>query len=65
VLKQKQPGIIGEIEHAKTLPAEFYRDPKYFELARERVFACSWQFAVDSDCLDLTGKVVPWTALPG
>ena len=37
------PLDIGEdITRAKTLSSEIYRDPAWYEAARERVFASSW-----------------------
>ncbi|HEY9776833.1 MAG TPA: SRPBCC family protein [Planktothrix sp.] len=58
--------IIGsDIRSAETLPTEYYRDPKYFELAKDRIFARSWQLAVDGDRLDAAGKCLPWTMLEG
>lgn len=58
-------GIDPEIRRASTLPADFYRDPKWLEAARERVFAPSWQFAGDTDRVKTPGTAVPLTLLPG
>ena len=57
--------IDAAIERASTLPAEVYGDPRYFDLARERIFARSWQFVTDSDRVRHPGQVLPWTMLEG
>lgn len=57
--------VEDDIERAHTLPAEVYADPSYFELARERVFARSWQFVTDLDHLKTPGQLFPWTMLEG
>lgn len=36
--------IDPDIRKARTLPADFYTDPAYFELSTERIFVPSWQF---------------------
>lgn len=54
-----------DIRIAQTLPADYYRDPHYFEAARERIFAPSWQFVTDTDRLKAPGQCLPWTALEG
>src|SRR5437762_1661673 len=41
--------IGDDIRTAATLPAEFYREPAYFALARERVFLRSWQLVLGAD----------------
>lgn len=57
--------IDNDIRRAHTLPSSFYSDPSYFELAREKIFARSWQFVTDSDRVKVPGTVLPWTLLPG
>ncbi|MEO8650137.1 MAG: SRPBCC family protein [Acidobacteriota bacterium] len=37
--------IDPDIQKARTLPAEFYTQPHYLELSKERIFARTWQFA--------------------
>ena len=54
-----------DIEKASTLPSWFYTSPEWFELTREKVFAKSWQFCLDTDDLRLEGQMVPHTLLPG
>jgi len=51
-----------DIRKAKTLPSEFYTDPKYFELSKERIFARTWQFAGQ---IGDRGSFRPFTMLPG
>lgn len=36
--------IDPDIRKAKTLSADFYTDPEFFELSKEKIFARSWQF---------------------
>jgi choline monooxygenase len=57
--------IDSDIHIARTLPTEYYTEPKYFEIAKERVFARSWQFMGDTDRLDCPGKAIPCTMLEG
>ncbi len=57
--------IEADIRRAATLPAEAYRDPELFALARERVFARSWQWAGDADAVRVPGQVQPFTLLEG
>ena len=57
--------IEEDIRRAETLPAEVYRDPRYFELARERIFARSWQLVTDTDSVRVPGQVWPFTLLEG
>jgi choline monooxygenase len=57
--------IEEDIRRAATLPAEAYRDPALFALARERVFARSWQWAGDADAVRVPGQVRPFTLLEG
>ncbi len=37
--------IHPDIRKAKTLSSDFYTDEQYFELAKEKIFARTWQFA--------------------
>ncbi len=54
-----------DIRRASTLPARVYSDPRLFELARERVFARSWQWVADTDAVRVPGQVHPFTLLEG
>lgn len=54
--------IDPDIRKARTLSADFYLDPKYFDRSKEKIFARTWQFlgtANEIDCLR------PMTLLPG
>lgn len=53
--------IDPDIRKAKTLPSDFYIDPTYFELSKERIFARTWQFLGRSDEFD---GLKPVTLLP-
>jgi choline monooxygenase len=41
--------IDPDIRCASTLPAEFYTNEKYFDLAREKIFARSWHLLASAD----------------
>lgn len=47
------------IAKAKTLSTEFYLNPEYFELAKEKIFANSWHFIGDTDQVKESGWVTP------
>lgn len=57
--------IHPDIEKAETLPAEVYRDQRWFYAQRERVFARSWQFIGDDRPVRVPGAVLPFTLLEG
>lgn len=57
--------IDPDITRAKTLSTKFYTEPQYFEEAKEKIFAPSWQFAGDEDMIGEHGSVHPYTLLPG
>lgn len=60
--------IHPNVEEAETLPGSFYGDPELHELAKERVFARSWQpvlDAVDAKELLEPASQAPFTLLPG
>lgn len=48
-----------DIAKAHTIDADFYLNPLYFELAREKIFAQSWQLAGDTDQVQEAGWVTP------
>jgi choline monooxygenase len=54
-----------DIEVARTIPSSFYRDAAAYELARERVFARSWQWLGDSEDVMQAGSLSPREMLPG
>lgn len=57
--------IDRDISKAQTLPSSFYSDSKYFESAKERIFAKSWQYMSDTDRVRVPGQALPWTLLEG
>lgn len=54
--------IDPDIRKARTLSSDFYTDPAYFELSKEKIFARTWQFAGRVDEFD---NLKPITLLPG
>jgi len=54
--------IDPNIRKAKTLASEFYTDPAYFELSKEKIFAKTWQFLGKADEFD---GLKPATIVPG
>lgn len=57
--------VAPEIARASTLPGAFYGDAALHELARERVFAASWQWLGDDGRVRVPGAVWPQVLLPG
>lgn len=54
-----------DIALAKTLDTAFYNDPVYYQQARNKIFAASWQWLGDTSGLQAPGNLVPVTLLPG
>lgn len=54
--------IDADIRRAKTLSSQFYTEPRYFELSKEKIFAHSWQFLCHGNEVD---GLEPVTILPG
>src|SRR6186713_1127019 len=54
-----------DISVAKTLDTAFYNDASYLELAKDRIFAPSWQYVGDISMLTGPGSCQPLTLLPG
>ena len=54
--------IDPDIRKARTLGSEFYTDPAYFELSKEKIFARTWQFLGRADDVE---SLKPATILPG
>ncbi|HQZ83142.1 MAG TPA: aromatic ring-hydroxylating dioxygenase subunit alpha [Pyrinomonadaceae bacterium] len=54
--------IDPDIRKAKTLPSEFYRDPLFFELSKEKIFERSWHFLCHESEVD---SLKPVALLPG
>jgi choline monooxygenase len=57
--------IDRDIRKARTLPVWIYADPEIHRLARERVFARSWQWAAALDRVKIPGQAFPFTLLDG
>lgn len=55
--------IDPDISRAQTIPTDFYTDTGYFELSKEKLFACSWQFVGDTDRVSEAGSVDPFLLL--
>lgn len=54
--------IDSDIRNASTLPSEFYTDPAYFEMSKDRIFARTWQLVSQTSELQ---TLTPQTILPG
>jgi len=57
--------IDPDVRRAETLPAEVYSDPRWYERARERVFARSWQLVADQERMRNPGQALPLFFLDG
>lgn len=57
--------IDPEFARARTMAKDFYLDPEVFALARERVFARSWQWLGRTDDVAAPGSLAPRELLPG
>lgn len=55
--------IDADISKAKTISTEFYTNPRYFEEAKEKIFAGSWQFLGNTDLLKEQGSCYPFQLL--
>jgi choline monooxygenase len=55
--------IDADIAKARTLSPGFYTDPRYFEEAREKIFAPSWQFIGSADLVAQPGACYPFQLL--
>ncbi len=51
--------VAEDIRQASTLPGWIYADPEVYALARERIFARTWQWMGDADRLKVPGQVLP------
>jgi choline monooxygenase len=54
-----------EISQAKTISTDIYLNPSSFELAKEKIFARTWQYAGDTDQVKEPGWVTPVNILEG
>lgn len=57
--------VDADVTRARTLGKAFYLDPAMFDLARERVFARSWQWIGELADVAEPGSLSPRTLLPG
>lgn len=57
--------INPDIRKASTLPSDFYREEKYLNESKEKIFARTWQFVDDMDNVRLSGQLFPHTVLKG
>jgi choline monooxygenase len=55
--------IDPDIAKAKTIDTDFYVQQQFYEDAKEKIFAPSWQFVGDADKLRHAGDAVPFTLL--
>lgn len=62
---EKRFEISDNIASAETLPAEVYYHRDWYERARQRIFARSWQFIGDATQMKAPGHVRPFTLLEG
>lgn len=53
-----------KISYAHTLNKDFYANPVVFELAKEKLFAESWQFIGDTSLVSEPGRCYPFTLMP-
>ena len=55
--------IDKRIAKAKTIDTEFYTQKKFYEAAKEKIFASSWQFIADAGSVKEPGDAYPFTLL--
>jgi choline monooxygenase len=55
--------VDSNIARARTITADFYNSDKYFQLAKEKIFASSWQLIGDSDKVHEPGSAWPFMVL--
>jgi choline monooxygenase len=55
--------VHADISMAKTLDTDFYNRQEYFEQAKERIFADSWQFIGSTDLVKEPGALYPFSLL--
>ena len=61
----KPLSVNPNIAQAKTIDTDFYLKAEYFEAAKEKIFALSWQFIGDTDQVKEHGWVTPVNLLEG
>jgi choline monooxygenase len=55
----KEFQIDADISKAKTISTEVYLNPVYFEVAKEKIFAKTWQYVGDTDQVKEPGWITP------
>ena len=55
--------VDADISRAHTISTEVYKSAEFFEMAKEKIFAVSWQFAGDTDMVMSNGSCYPFTLL--
>ncbi len=55
--------IDPDIAKAQTISTDFYTQEQYFQLAKEKIFADSWQFIGDTEMLNNQANAYPFTLL--
>lgn len=57
--------VAPSLRDARSLPGDFYTDPRWFAWQRERLFARAWHLAPELLLPRAPGEVVPFSLLPG
>jgi choline monooxygenase len=57
--------VDSDVTQAATLPGSFYREARWFEAVRERIFLPAWHFLGNSHALPASQHVQPVNLLPG
>lgn len=55
--------VDDDISRARTISTDVYKSPEFFEMAKEKIFAESWQLAGDTDMVKDNGSCYPFTML--
>lgn len=55
--------IDADIAKAKTIHTDFYTQENFYDAAKEKIFANSWQFIGDTDCIKNPGDTYPFILL--
>lgn len=55
--------VEGDISRARTISTEVYKSAAFFEMAKEKIFAGSWQFEGDTDMIKSPGSCHPFILL--
>jgi choline monooxygenase len=55
--------VDADISKAHTIFTDVYKSAEFFEMAKEKIFAGSWQFAGDTDMVSSNGSCHPFTVL--